>query len=405
MWRWKQCKRRRHIEAPAAGSCQVLDPATGEFVDLPAPERVICFAEAHGQAAHADALARERQAAADAAALQASAGAAALQPQQDGRQPPAAQEGLELDLPDPDIPLDSDSDDEDSWFSTALSNSRSGGGGSSQTEAAESVCQQQEQAVWQAFDASCCDARLHPIIRVSSDRTEADFLIGHRSGRQRKRRWTVVGYRWVRFSDRKLLVGWCKGGCCTDGNRLFDLLEGIDRRAQLHTWLQPPAQCECSRRLLAKLGGAELLTELQAAAGGTTLHDGDGALISEVYLPVGGRFLAVRPAGGGFDSWGVLDAKGRCCTCNGNNWHCAHAEALQSQPDTAAAQSATDAKRDSWERKLSHAVDYATGKPPLRCISRRKLPQDLRDSGAEHLLCHQHGCALQKRSSFPWQVP
>ena len=146
---------------------------------------------------------------------------------------------------------------------------------------------------------------MHPIIRVSSDRTEADFLIGHRSGRQRKRRWTVVGYRWVRFSDRKLLVGWCKGGCCTDGNRLFDLLEGIDRRAQLHTWLQPPVQCECSRRLLAKLGGAELLTELQAAAGGTTLHDGDGALISEVYLPVGGRFLAVRPAGGGFDSWGV----------------------------------------------------------------------------------------------------
>ena len=135
--------------------------------------------------------------------------------------------------------------------------------------------------------------------------------------------------------------------------------------------------CECGSRLLDRLGGPQALRKLLVSSAST---HASGRVVEQFNLLDGTRFHAVRGSGG-FDSWGVVDAKGRCCTCSGNNWSCEHASLLQ-EPSAAAAATAAAATASAaaaWEAKVAREVDVATGIRPLKCISQQRLPEDLRD--------------------------
>jgi hypothetical protein len=95
------------------------------------------------------------------------------------------------------------------------------------------------------------------------------------------------------------------------------------------------------------------LQQLSNAANDALVSSG-GSLVTEL-LQSGMR--ATRP-GCRFSSWAVLNAEGRCRSCDGSNSRCSHAQ-LVSGFDAAASGPAT-AEQPSWDDKVGKDMDYGS---------------------------------------------
>jgi hypothetical protein len=209
-----------------------------------------------------------------------------------------------------------------------------------------------------------------PLVWVSSDRRGSVFAYSFRSSQQRKLRWAFIGLQLVQFADGTLLVGWCKDCQCSgSANRLHDLLEGLDQPEQeWAAWFGDlPPLCPCSEQLLHSLRGRDRWQQLVSAANAALVSSG-GSMVTE--LPQQG--MRAVHTGSSFDSWAVVDANSRCCSCASNNYHCCHAQ-LVSPAAASAASGPVAAEWSSWDANSKRmwtttvASGAATVCPAARC--------------------------------------
>jgi hypothetical protein len=85
--------------------------------------------------------------------------------------------------------------------------------------------------------------------------------------------------------------------------------------------------------------------------------------------------------GSSFDSWAMVDANSRCCCCASNNYPCCHAQFV-TPASSAAVSGPVAAEWSSWDAKVQKDVDYDSGQRRSTCVSRCRLPEDLRDNPA-----------------------
>lgn len=358
----ERLKRKAATSPERNATSMVLDPTTDQYVPLSeaanASKDSTAAAAAVGEAAGPAPGSRmpANPTPADAALQQPDAAAAAQQPVDLGASDAAMpSDGSDMDLFDG---IGSDSDDEGSGRGSTVLPQHDGS--SSGLPAA-------------AFNEhSRC-----PLVRVSLDGKEADFAYSFRFGRQRKQRWGFIGFRFTQFAGGMELCGWCKDGLCAGAqDRLYDLLEGVDKPEQHKAaWLGDTAQrCACSQQLLHSLGGQDCLQQLISGASAALRRSGDSMITQ---LPQRGMHRAVR-AGNTFASWGMVDADDRCCSCASSQRRCQHAQLVAEQPQPpAGAHTASDWQR--WEKKLAKEHHFETGVRRSTRLSKQQLPEDLRD--------------------------
>jgi len=161
-----------------------------------------------------------------------------------------------------------------------------------------------------------------PLLAVDALMRQGVFLVRHRPCGKRKWRFAFLGFRIVRFSDGERLVGYGKACICGADTTANAMLEGQDRPGQPQAWLRAPALCDCGRWLVQQLGGDAAVRRLFALAPAGN----DYNIVQQ--LSFGGMtYFAIR-AGASFWDWGIVDSKGRCCSCTSRQWSCDHVNAM-----------------------------------------------------------------------------
>lgn len=161
-----------------------------------------------------------------------------------------------------------------------------------------------------------------PLLAVDALMRQGVFLVRHRPRGKRKWRFAFLGFRIVRFSDGERLVGYGKACICGADTTANAMLEGQDQPGQPQAWLRAPALCDCGRWLVQQLGGDAAVRRLFALAPAGN----DDNIVQQ--LSFGGMtYFAIR-AGASFWDWGIVDSKGRCCSCTSRQWNCDHVNAM-----------------------------------------------------------------------------
>ncbi len=137
-----------------------------------------------------------------------------------------------------------------------------------------------------------------------------------------------------------------------------------------------PPLCPCSQQLLDSLGSQADLQQLMSAAGPDFVSS-SGSMVTQ--LPQQGM-RAVR-AGSSFGTWAAVDANGRCCSCDGSNYRCSHAQ-LVSPGGAAAASGPAAADWPAFDAKVRRHIDPTSGQWISKRVSQCQLPEDLRDDPA-----------------------
>jgi hypothetical protein len=233
-----------------------------------------------------------------------------------------------------------------------------------------------------------------PLLWVDSQgdmAAEATYLIPYKPEQARKWRYGFLGFRFVRFSNGVVCIGWCKNCPCGQECGLDRELEGQNRQHCRKDFLGGgPHMCLLGQAFVRRLGGpAKLRSQLQRA---TDVQQGAGRLcISQPDLRNGRLSCTACRAGPRFRDWGVISSELTCATCASQKRSCCHISCLRTADREAAAAAAVKPAMQPavYEQHLHKVFDINSGRRRLTCKSRLPVPEDLRHARtpAEQPIC------------------
>lgn len=230
----------------------------------------------------------------------------------------------------------------------------------------------------------------HTMCVFTPNERETHYLVAYEttaSNNRKKYCFAFVGFRFVGFQDKKVLVSFCKNcPACKDAsaaNLHVQMFEGTDYpQSTSTTFLEPgfTPLCPLARLLFDKLHFASepMLLEFISVA---YQHRGSDDPPTTTPLPPGRVVVSPQP---GFLHWGVVREESgcrdmMCMTCERNNRRCKHVHALRgASADVEATREARLAgMKEQFEKSFRDRFDVDAGQRKLKGLSRYEARQHI----------------------------